>query len=250
MYLVHNGNLLYHGCIAMNPDGSFQAFEADGVEYKAKSFMDRLDRLARQGYFSTDDPEKKQYGMDAMWYLWSGAKSPLFGKQKMATFERYFIADESTHKEERNAYYDLRDREDIASKILREFGLDPETGHIINGHVPVKVKQGESPVKAGGKLLVIDGGFAKAYQEKTGIAGYTLIYNSFGLLLASHQPFESAQKAIDDGVNDISNMQILERNTTRIRIRDTDLGEDIMGRIEALKRLLSAYREGLLKSTE
>lgn len=247
MYLVHNGNLLYHGCIAMNPDGSFQNFHVDGQDFHARAFMDRADRLARQAYFGSEDSDEKLSGMDAMWYLWSGPKSPLFGKAKMATFERYFIAEEETHVEERNPYYQLRDNEATARKILAEFGLDPNTGHIVNGHVPVKVKKGESPIKANGKLLVIDGGFAKAYQEKTGIAGYTLIYNSYGLLLAAHQPFESIQKAIDENADMVPKTEILERNDNRILVRYTDEGHEILQHIEHLHTLLGAYRNGLIK---
>ncbi|HFE66961.1 MAG TPA: fructose-bisphosphatase class III, partial [Chloroflexi bacterium] len=208
--------------------------------------MDRLDRLARQGYFSPDDQEKL-YGQDVLWYLWTGAKSPIFGKNKMATFERYFIADKATHKEEKNPYYTLRDREETAVAILQEFGLNPDTAHIINGHVPVQVKKGESPIKAGGKLLVIDGGFAKAYQNITGIAGYSLIYNSYGLLLASHAPFESVQQAIEDNVQMQTRTQILERNQTRIRVKDTDEGRGIQRKIDDLQELLWAYRTGLIQ---
>jgi fructose-1,6-bisphosphatase-3 len=182
-----------------------------------------------------------------MWYLWSGAQSPLFGKDKMATFERYFIADSDTHTETRNAYYSLRDEESTARRILNEFGLDPDKGHIINGHVPVKVKQGESPIKAGGKLLVIDGGFAKAYQKVTGIAGYTLIFNSHGLILASHQPFESTQKAIENNADVLSKHAVLETQSKRLRVRDTDLGREIKERIEDLTRLLQAFRTGVIK---
>jgi fructose-1,6-bisphosphatase-3 len=247
IYLVHNGNLLYHGCISMNADGTFKPFHVDGEAYSARRFMDRVDRLARQGFFSTDDPGQKRYGMDAMWYLWSGAQSPLFGKQKMATFERYFIADEATHEERRDPYYSLREREDVARRILDEFGLDPDEGHIINGHVPVKVKQGESPIKAGGRLIVIDGGFSKAYQPRTGIAGYTLIYNSWGLLLATHQPLESTQRAIEDELDTDPKMKIVESNDVRIRVRDTDRGRDVQRRINELRTLLSAYRTGLIK---
>lgn len=246
MYLVHNGNLLYHGCIAMNEDGSFMALKLHGQEYAGKIYMDRVERLARQGYFATD-PEQKQYGLDAIWYLWSGGRSPLFGKDKMATFERYFLADKETHRENKNAYYDLRDKKKTAVKILTEFGLDPETAHIINGHVPVEVKHGESPIKAGGKLLVIDGGLSKAYQAKTGIAGYTLIYNSYGLLLASHEPFESTQKAIEEGIDIHSKTEILEQNRNRVFVKDTDLGHEIEKRITELKSLLDAYRVGLIK---
>ncbi len=247
MYLVYNGNLLYHGCIAMNEDGSFKAFKVGGEEFKARSFMDRVERLARQAYFTTDNPEQKQYGMDAMWYLWSGDQSPLFGKDKMATFERYFIDDKSTHTETINAYYTFRDSKETAQKILKEFGLDPDKAHIINGHVPVKVKKGESPVKAGGKLLVIDGGFSKAYQSQTGIAGYTLVYNSYGLLLVSHRPFESTQKAIEEELDIHSKTEILETNYARIRVKDTDRGRDFQKQIEELQLLLRAYRAGLIK---
>ena len=247
MYLVYNGNLLYHGCIAMNKDGSFQPFVVEGKAFAAKEFMDRVDRLARQGYFATNDPAQKLYGLDAMWYLWSGAQSPLFGKDKMATFERYFIADKTTHTENRNAYYNLRDQEETACKILADFGLNPDTAHIFNGHVPVKVKKGESPVKANGKLLVIDGGFSKAYQKQTGIAGYTLVYHSYGLLLAAHQPFESIQKAIEAELDIDTDMVVLETKQTRLQVRDTDEGREIELQIEALQQLLQAYRTGLIK---
>jgi fructose-1,6-bisphosphatase-3 len=165
----------------------------------------------------------------------------------MATFERYLIGNKTTHAEKRNAYYVFRDREDTARKILEEFGLNPDAGHIVNGHVPVKVKQGESPVKAGGKLLVIDGGFARAYHKKTGIAGYTLVHNSYGLLLAAHHPFESTQKAIEEELDIDSTMQILESNDVRIRVKDTDLGRESQQRIDDLKLLLTAYRTGLIQ---
>jgi fructose-1,6-bisphosphatase-3 len=246
IYLIHNGNLLYHGCIAMNEDGSFRGFQVEGEEFTAKAFMDRVERLARQAYFSSD-PMQKQYGLDAMWYLWSGDQSPLFGKEKMATFERYLIDDKGPQEEKRNPYYTFRDTEETCRNILEEFGLDPDTAHIINGHVPVKVKKGESPIKANGKLLVIDGGFSKAYQTQTGIAGYTLIYNSYGLLLASHFPFVSTQKAIEEEVDLHSKTQILETNYARIRVKDTDLGYEIEKQIEDLKRLVAAYRVGLIK---
>ncbi len=247
MYLAYNGNLLYHGCIPMDEKGNMRHFKFDGVDHGPKEYMDRLERVVRQGYFAKNDPDKKLAGMDAMWYLWSGSRSPLFGKDKMATFERYFIAEKETHKETKDPYYDFRTKEDIARKILQEFGLDPDKGHIINGHVPVKAKIGESPIKAGGKLIVIDGGFARAYQKETGIAGYTLIYNSYGLLLASHQPFESTQKAIDEGLDIHSNTNILENNTKRIRVRNTDNGRVLQKRIDDLNMLLEAYRSGLIK---
>ena len=247
LYLIHDGNLLYHGCIAMNDDGEFRAFNVDGKSFSGKEFLDRVDRLARQGYFATDNPAQKQYGMDVMWFLWCAPMSPLFGKEKMTTFERYFIADKATHAEKRNAYYALRDTEDAARKILKEFGLDPDTGRIINGHVPVKVTKGEYPIKANGRLIVIDGGFSRAYQKQTGIAGYTLISNSRGLLLAAHQPFESTQKAVSEELDIDSEMEVIHSHSYRMRVRDTDRGREIQAQIDELQALLHAYREGLIK---
>ncbi len=246
MYLVYNGNLLYHGCIPMEQDGSFASVEIDGETLWGKALMDRLERLVRQAYFAAD-ARQKQNGQDIMWYLWTGAESPLFGKQKMATFERYFIDDKATHEEKQNPYYKYRDGRDTADRILSEFGLDPERSHIINGHVPVKVRKGENPIKAGGRLLVIDGGFSRAYQSQTGIAGYTLIYNSYGLLLASHQPFGFLQEIIDGERDLASETRILETNTQRIRVRDTDLGRKIQQQIDDLRALLDAYRSGIIK---
>ncbi|MEZ4641287.1 MAG: fructose-1,6-bisphosphatase [Chloroflexota bacterium] len=246
MYLIYNGNLLYHGCIPMTRKGAFVEYRVGGQQLTARSFMDQVERLARQGYFA-DDAALRQEGQDAIWYLWSGPQSPLFGKDKMATFERYFIADRSTHQEEKNAYYDFRDEEETAVRILEAFGMDATTAHIINGHVPVKVKRGESPIKAGGKLFVIDGGLSKAYQEQTGIAGYTLIFNSYGLLLASHEPFASMQKAIEEAIDIHSHTEILETNTRRIFVRDTDAGCQMQRHIDELQALLRAYRAGLIK---
>ncbi len=247
MYLVHNGNLLYHGCIPMNEDGSYYALQVGAESFVAKEFMDRVDRLARQGYFTTDDPAQKEYGLDVMWYLWSGAHSPLFGKDKMATFERYFIADKATHTERKNPYYTFLSDVEMAEQILTTFGLDPATAHIVNGHVPVKANKGESPIKAGGKLIVIDGGFSKAYQQQTGIAGYTLIYNSYGLLLVSHYPFVSTEKAIEEEIDIHSDRRLIERVSRRLRVRDTDLGQNIQRQIDELQQLLAAYREGYIK---
>lgn len=247
MYLCYNGNLLYHGCILMNQDGSLKTIDLDGKPLGPKELMDRIERLARQGYFTTDNPQQKQDGMDMMWYLWCGENSPLFGKDKMATFERYFIDDIATHVEEKNPYYKFRDKEETACKIIEAFDLNPETAHIINGHVPVKVKKGESPIKAGGKLLVIDGGFSKAYQTQTGIAGYTLVYNSYGLLLASHLSFKSTRKAIKEELDIHSKTQTLETNYNRIRVKDTDLGRELQQQVDDLKALLEAYRKGYIK---
>lgn len=248
MYRAYNGHLLYHGCISLDEDGSFTKLVIDGQAYQGKSYMDRVDQLARQGYFSTDET-LRQYGQDAMWYLWSGARSPLFGKSKMATFERYFIADKATHKEHQNPYYNMRDDEQVMRKILVEFGVDPDTGRIINGHVPVRVKRGQRPILANGKLLVIDGGMAKAYQDVTGIAGYTLIANSRGLLLAEHKPFVSAEVAIHEEVDLQSTTEIIAAYPARQLIRHTDQGKEIQQRIDALLYLLDAYRQGLIKET-
>ena len=247
IYLIHDGSLLYHACIAMNQEGTFQAFHVDGQEFAGKEFIDRLDLLARQAYFTKDNLEKKRYGIDVMWYLWCAAQSPLFGKDKMATFERYFLEDVATHKEKRNAYYDFQDNVETACMILEEFGLDSNNGHIINGHMPVKVKKGERPVKANGKVIVIDGGFSRAYQRQTGIAGYTLISNSKCLLLASHHPFESMRKAVLEGIDIDSETEIIESHPIRMRVKDTDNGKKIRQHINALEDLLQAYREGMIK---
>jgi fructose-1,6-bisphosphatase-3 len=241
MYRVHNRKLLYHGCIPMDPDGAFTPVKADGDTYTARSLMDRFDRLVRQGFLA-NDPQQRELGGDAMWYLWSGEHSPLFGKGKMATFERYFLTARETHLEKMNPYYDYRDKEGTANRILEAFGLDPQRSHIVNGHV----KKGENPVKAGGRLLVIDGGFSKAYQEKTGIAGYTLISNSQGLLLASHEPFQSTQQAIEEGQDMRSRTEILETYPHRFLVKYTDQGREMQSQIADLEALLHAYRSGIL----
>lgn len=249
MYRVYNNNLLYHGCISLNADGSFSEVIFDGQTYKGKSYMDRVERLARQGYFAAD-PEERQYGQDAMWYLWSGARSPLYGKDKMATFERYFVRNKKTHKELKNPYYSFRDDETIVNNIFSEFGVDPEAGCIVNGHVPVKVKKGQSPIMAGGKLIIIDGGLAKAYQKVTGIAGFTLIANSYGLLLAEHKPFESAEKVVQENVDLESNTTSIFSYRQRQFVKDTDLGAGIRQRISTLQALVEAYRSGLIKEKQ
>lgn len=247
LYLKYNSNLLYHGCIPINEDGSFKRVKLREKEYYGKALLDRLEILAREGYFYKNNSAAKLFGMDIIWYLWTGPYSPLFGKEKMTTFERYFIKDVETHKEKKDPYYKYRDNEDICQKILTEFGLNPSTSHIINGHVPVEKKNGESPIKSNGRLLVIDGGFSRAYQGKTGLAGYTLIHNSFGLQLVSHQPFESTEKAINEETDILSSMEILEQVVTRKRVGDTDIGEVLKGQIKDLKMLLAAYRSGLIK---
>jgi fructose-1,6-bisphosphatase-3 len=246
MFKTFNGNLLYHGCIPMEEDGSFKTLRIYQKEYSGKSLMEELQRLAQVGFFTTDNPTKKQEGLDAMWYLWCGPCSPLFGKAKMATFERYFIEASSVHKEPRNIYYTLRNDEATVRGILERFDLDPERGHVINGHVPVMAKKNESPLKAGGKLVVIDGGFSPAYQKKTGIAGYTLVYNSWGMLLATHQN-QMTKQSTDPDIHDIAcTTETIESRSRRIRIRHTDLGQEIVRRIETLTALYDAFKKGLI----
>lgn len=250
MYTIYNSNLLFHGCIPLNKDGSFKKFTIDGIEYSGKGLMDKFNRYSRDAFYLYDGTKTKQAGLDMMWYLWCGACSPLFGKFRMTTFERYFINDKKTHIEEKNYYYKYRDSEEISNNILTEFGLNPEYSHIINGHIPVKTKEGESPIKANGKLLVIDGGFCRAYQPETGIAGYTLIYNSYGLLLTSHEPFECIKKAIEEEKDILSSTVILESSASRKRVADTDIGTELKRQIETLKMLLIAYREGLINEDD
>lgn len=247
LYLKFNSNLLYHGCIPMDKNGDFKKVKLEGKEYSGKALLDVLEMITREGFFHRDGSRQKQYDTDIMWYLWSGPSSPLFGKEKMATFERYFVSEKETHYEKKDPYYEFRDNEDICNKILLEFGLNPNESHIINGHVPVEKKNGESPIKANGKLMVIDGGFSKAYQYKTGMAGYTLIYNSFGLQLISHQPFESTEKAIKEETDILSSLVVLEHSTARKRVADTDIGIELQKQIEDLKMLLFAYRKGIIK---
>ena len=249
MYLKYNSNILYHGCIPLNKDGSFKkvSIGASGEEYRGKAFLDRLEILVREGYFYKNNPEAKLYGMDITWYLWNGVDSPLFGKNKMTTFENYFIEDTEIRVEKRNHYFDLKDDEKVCNMIFEEFGLNPKSSHIINGHVPIQIKKGESPIKSNGKLLVIDGGFSRAYQYQTGIAGYTLIYNSYGLLLVSHEPFESTQKAIEEEKDILSTTVVLEQDVERKRVGDTDIGEELRIQIKDLELLLDAYRKGILK---
>ena len=198
MYQNFNQNVLFHGCIPMLENGEFEQVEILGKKFKGKELMDHIENVAHKAFFG-DSKGINQEAIDYMWYFWCGPKSPLFGKDKAATFERYFLAEKELHKENKNPYYSKVDDEKICNKILENFGANIEEGHIINGHIPVKVKDGESPVRAKGKLIVIDGGFSKAYQPTTGIAGYTLTYNSNGLVLAVNEPFESKQKAIEEG---------------------------------------------------
>lgn len=246
LYKVYNSNLLYHGCMPMDEHGNFSKVTIDGEEYSGKALYDVLDHYARKGYYSKNNPSEMLKGQDMIWYIWAGPSSPVFGKDKMATFERYLVEEKETHTEIKNSYYRLLDNEDVINNILEEFGLDKTRSHIVNGHVPVELKKGESPIKCGGKLLIIDGGFSKAYQGKTGIAGYTLVANSHGMRLVAHEPFESAEAAILHESDIFSDSIILETSNTRIRVADTDIGAELKESIHQLEGLLQAYRDGIL----
>ena len=245
LYKVHNSNLLYHGCVPMDENGNFKAVSVYGKRYSGKALYDALETYARQGYYSQDRQERRK-GRDIIWYIWAGPNSPVFGKDKMATFERYFVEEKETHREVKNAYYSLLDDETTINRILREFGLDETRSHIVNGHVPVELKKGETPIKCGGKLLIIDGGFSKAYQSKTGIAGYTLVANSHGLNLVAHKPFESAEAAIRDETDIVSDTIIVETAAHRLMVSDTDVGAELKQSIADLEKLLEAYQDGTL----
>ena len=243
LYKVYNDNLLYHGCIPLEEDGSLMETEVYGKKYRGRALYDTLEAYVRKGFFALD-PKEKQDGKDIMWYIWLHPDSPLFGKNKMATFERYFLAEKETHVEKKNPYYSFIENETVIDNIMKEFGLDPAEGHIVNGHVPVKRKDGESPVKCGGKVMVIDGGFSRAYQKQTGIAGYTLIYNSYGLLLVAHEPFESAEAAIAKEKDIHSETMVVKRLMNRVLVGDTDVGKELREQVASLERLLEAYRNG------
>lgn len=242
LYKVHNGNLLFHGCVPLTESGHFKEVQVYDKTYKGKELYDVLDSMIRQAFFSMDQ-EKQAKGRDILWWIWCNKDSPLFGKEKMATFERYLIEDEETHKEKKTPYYKLLDDEEVVDRILKEFGLSDKHAHIVNGHVPVK--RGDSPVKCHGKVLIIDGGFSRAYQGTTGIAGYTLTFNSWGLRLAAHEPFTSMDDAVEKGTDIHSDSITVEQYTKRLCVRDTDDGEKLRENIEELRQLLEAYRRGL-----
>lgn len=246
LYKTYNGNLLFHGSIPLNEDGTFKEVQIYGKTYQGKALYDILEAYVRRAFYAVDKEERRK-GCDILWYIWAGPNSPLFGKDKMSTFERYFIADKETHKEKKNAYYQLLENEEVVNSMLKEFGLDPAEGHIINGHVPVHQSDGESPVKCNGKVIVIDGGFSKAYRKVTGIAGYTLIYNSYGLILSAHQPFTSAEAAVSEETDIVSNQVSVRYTSTRRLVGDTDNGKALRERIDELIHLLDAYRRGIIK---
>ena len=247
MYEIYNSNLLFHASVPLNADGSLREVQIGSTVVKGKELMVRVEQLVRAAFDQAVGNEERQEATDYFWYLWSGADSPLFGKSKMATFERYFIADTATHKEEKGWYYTLRDSVEVCERVLDEFGVTGKHRHIINGHVPVRAGKGENPIKAEGRLMVIDGGFAKAYHNKTGIAGYTLVYHSRGFQLVQHEPFKSTEEAILNGTDIHSTTQIVEMMGRREMVRDTDIGRNLREQIEDLKNLLHAYRRGYIK---
>lgn len=247
IYKVENGNLMFHGSIPLNANGAFDVLTFDGVEYSGRNLMDYCDKMARQGYFAREGSRTRQKGKDFLWYLWCGPKAPTFGRERITTFEHFFVADKATWEEAKNPYYHYIDSEYVARYILSAFGLDPAVSRIINGHVPVRACNGEKPVKANGKAVVIDGGFCRAYHQRTGIAGYTLIYSSWGLSLRSHQPFESVQKAIEENMDIISSSDVFEKMKERLYFEDTDEGLEMIEDIQDLNDLLDAYRMGYLK---
>lgn len=240
MYKCCNSNLLYHGCIPMTENREFDGLMVGGKMYRGKELMDFIDTQVKNAYFLPEDAPEKEACRDFMWYLWNGAKSPVFGKDKNRSFEHYFIEDPEVMRETMNPYYQLSEEEETCDMILKEFGLPTKGSHIINGHMPVKIKSGETPIRAGGMLFIIDGGLSKAYQERTGIAGYTLIFNSHHLALAEHKPFDPERERTPK-------VYIVEKMQKRITVADTDEGKELAGRIEDLKELLKAYRSGLLK---
>ena len=250
LFLVQNNFLLYHAAIPLNEDGSFKEVEVAGKTVKGKELMKRIERVIRRAYFAPTGSEVKDYALDYMWYLWCGQDSPLYHKDKMTTLERYFIEDKEVYKEVKGSYFVLANQKETCKNILREFGLDPSRSRIINGHVPVRTLKGESPVRAEGLRLVIDGGFSKPYHKTTGIAGYTLIFNSHGIQLVEHESFESKEEAIRKGTDIHSRVALEEFKNHRMLVRDTDMGQEIVQQVQDLEKLLMAYRHGVIKEKE
>ena len=250
LYKIYNNNLLIHGCIPMDKEGNLKYYEDNKNRRLAgRAYLDYIDKIARQGYFSDLDSEEREYGKDFLWYLWCGENSPIFCKDAMKTFERYFVDDKELHKENKNPFYIFAQNEEVCDTLLGEFGIEKDKGHIICGHIPVKFKSGESPIKANGKLLIIDGGLSKSYQKTTGIAGYTLIYNSYGLMLAEHEPFNSRIDAIVKET-DLHSSKVVVEKVDRKRIKDTDIGIKLQDEIEDLYKLLKCYKLGIIKIKE
>ena len=247
MYVIYNSNLMFHAAVPINEDGSMREVVFDGVKVKGKELLKKVERMARAAFDNDLEPASRAKAADFFWYLWCGPESPLFGKAKMATFERYLLSDKEVQKEPKGWYYILRDNAEVCDRILDEFGVKGEHRHIINGHVPVRVGKGETPIKADGRLMVIDGGFSRVYHNRTGIAGYTLVYHSRGFELVQHAPFTSTEEAIQNGTDIQSTTQIVEMMGKREKVRDTDIGRGIMIKIADLERLLAAYRKGVIK---
>ncbi|MBO4314343.1 MAG: fructose-1,6-bisphosphatase [Prevotella sp.] len=251
MYSIYNKNLLFHASIPINPDGSLREIEIyPGRRYAGKDLMHNIGMMIRSAFQNDTDATERQYAIDYFLYLWCGKDSPLFDKSKMATFERYFLKEKETHTEEKGNYFKYRDNAETVDKILDAFGVTGENRHIINGHVPVHVMSGETPIKADGKLMVIDGGFSQAYHKETGIAGYTLVYHSRGFELVQHEPFDSTADAISRGTDIKSTIQIVEMANRRMLVADTDKGDELQRQIADLKELLYAYRHGFIKERE
>ena len=244
LYLKCNGNLLIHGCIVLDEQGQYQSLTIEGQDYSGQALLDKFEEMVRRAQYTRNCDDA-----DWLWYLWTGPKSPMFAKHKMATFERYFLKDKTLHKEHLNPYFKLREHAEVCQKILKDFSLDPDQGHIVSGHTPVKVAKGESPIKADGRLLVIDGGLSRPYQQTTGIGGYTLIFNSWGLQLVSHKPFSSMDEVIKQGVEINADIRVL-KNAKRKRVIDTDAGRQITEEINRLEKLLNAYRSGQIPETQ
>ena len=249
LYKVSNGNLLFHAGVPLNADGSLMEVDVFGEKLKGRALYEALERYVRDAFVSPDAEERKR-GRDILWWLWLAPGSPLFAKSKMATFEIYLCAEKEARKEVKNPFYSLLDDEKAMAGIFEDFGMDPDVSRIICGHVPVKVKDGEDPVKCGGRVLTIDGGFSKAYQKVTGIAGYTLVSNSYGFVLSTHEPLESVRAAVEDELDIHSTKRVVESVENRTLVADTDTGVEFKQQIADLERLIEAYRLGLIVEGE
>lgn len=247
MYKVFNGNLIFHGCVPTTPQGGLYEYQLGNVTLRGREFFDYADSFVRKTYYAQDRSPEKQNGLDFLWYLWCGSHSPLYGRDKMTTFERMFINDENAWNEKKDSYYDFIEKKDFCEMVLKEFGLDDPYSHIINGHIPVLSRDGETPVRGGGKLIMIDGGFCRAYQQKTGIAGYTLFYNSYGIRLVSHEPFVGLADAIRFNKDILSTFVVFDTAARRITVDQTDVGAELKAKIDDLSNLLKAYRIGVIK---